>query len=102
MSYTKEMLNTLHTLYTGDNARLSVIAQEVGKSVPSVRAKLVQLGLYKKPATTAVKKSDGNKLLIAQKIVKLCGLADFHAEGLAKANKVPLEHILNKLKEEKE
>jgi dUTPase len=63
-NYTEEMVTQLHALYAEQgNAGMDAIAETMGKTVRSVRAKLVRDGVYVAPekGTTAVKKDGPSK-----------------------------------------
>lgn len=98
-NYSDKAIATMTAAYTGDNSKdaLGKIATAVGKTVPSVRAKLSQLGVYKPNEKAAPKVNGDNKQVLADKIGKLANLTNAEAEGLAKANKAPLERVLASL-----
>lgn len=96
-NYSDEALKTLEAGYTGTNnkAEVAALAAKLGKTVPSVRAKLAGMGLYKKEeaakgASTRTKKVDTVESL--SKFVPNLTPAD--CEGLEKATAAPLEKIL--------
>jgi len=77
------------------NSGLDEIAKEFGKSVPSVRAKLVREGVYVKPeaAKTGTKRNDGpsKKELLA----KLSGITGSKHEGLDAATKGAIQELID-------
>ena len=99
-NYTQEQIATITAAYTGDNSKeaLATIAASVGKTVPSVRAKLSSLGVYKvaeKPKTASTRV---NKTAIVEMIGNTgIDFTEAEVEGLAKANKSALEKVLAKL-----
>lgn len=101
----KAVLEHMKEEYVGaeDNeaARASVVemlAEELGKSIPSVRGKLGSMGVYK-PKVIAKKGSHVTKQALAEKIADTMlaeygiTVAEGEVESLAKANKT----VLNKL-----
>lgn len=100
-NYTAQEIATLTGDYTGQNnaTEVAAIAKKLNRTEASVRSKLVQLQVYKKAPATAKKSSAGvQKLDIAQNICNMVGISpDVFGEGLAKANKEPLDRILNTL-----
>ena len=105
ITYTASQITAMNNLYTGTNnlVEIPAIAEEMNKTVASVRAKLVQLGVYKKAPTAKATKTGEkvDKLAISNEILELVNLSpDVYAEGLSKATKAPLERILGILKEQ--
>lgn len=96
-NFSADQIATLKAGYTGDNSviALTLLAESVGKTVPSIRAKMSAEGFYKpneKAASTStrVKKSD-----TVERISKLVGgLSDADMEGLAKSTANPLARVL--------
>jgi hypothetical protein len=98
-NYSDADLLVMRETYTGvDNkAEVAEIATALGKTVPSVRAKLSNLGLYKvadKPKTGA---KGSTKTVIAEAIAKEAGLSEAEVEGLTKSTKGALEKVLARL-----
>lgn len=100
VNYNEAEIAVLHSDYTGaDNAtEVAAIAEKLGKTPASVRAKLANLGIYKK----AEEVSDGDgeritKMVIAEAIGQRIGLLEAEVEGLAKAPKAALSKVLAKL-----
>ena len=101
VSWTNEMVATLTEAYTGDNSQLQTIADQFNKSVPMVRSKLVNLGLYKVAAKKTVGSKGGaavRKLALVQRISERLGTAEL--TSLEKGSKADLELLLNALSED--
>lgn len=100
-NYSAQEINVLNADYTGQNNAIEVaaIAKKLNRTEASIRSKLVQLKLYVKAPVVAKKsESGGQKLDIAQNICNMVGISpDVFGEGLAKANKEPLDRILTTL-----
>lgn len=99
-NYTAEQITYMTETYTGkDNkSEVAAIAETVGKSQASVRAKLANLGLYVKAEATATAKGNGiTKATIAEAIATEAGLSEAEVEGLTKATKSALEKVLARL-----
>ena len=81
--------------YNGDNSELKTIAAELGKTIPAVRAKLVNLKVYQKPE--AVAKVGGassvRKAHLVRDIAKLVAMESDDLESLEKATKPTLEAL---------
>ena len=100
-NYSAQEINVLNADYTGQNnaTEVAAIAKKLNRTEASIRSKLVQLKLYVKAPVVAKKsESGGQKLDIAQNICNMVGISpDVFGEGLAKANKEPLDRILTTL-----
>jgi hypothetical protein len=99
VNYTATDIETMGALYTGKNNKADVdaIAAKIGKSPASVRAKLANLGLYKKAEAVTGKKGGVKKEEIAAKIAPVVGLNEAETEALAKTTIPVLTKILAKL-----
>jgi hypothetical protein len=100
VNYSEKDLDILRAEYTGaDNSvEVPAIAEKLGKTPASVRAKLANLGIYKKAEESA--DGDGEritKMVIAEAIGQRIGLLEAEVEGLAKAPKAALSKVLAKL-----
>lgn len=74
------------------------IAQELGKSVRSIVAKLSREGVYqKKTYTTKTGDTPVSKEDLADKIASLVGLSEPETDSLTKCNKTALQKILEKV-----
>ena len=85
-NYTAEQIITITEAYKkGDS--LEVIAASVGKSVPSIRAKLAQLKVYVSKAKSEAKPSEkgGNKEALASLLSQLVGVDLLNIEAASKA-----------------
>ena len=94
-AWTNEMVATLTEAYTGDNSQLQTIADQFNKSVPMVRSKLVNLGVYK--ANT--KRSVGNassirKMSLVRSAEAMLSLAEGSLDSFEKGSKAELT-VLN-------
>jgi hypothetical protein len=90
-AWSESLSASLLEMYTGDNSELGEIGKRLGKSVPSVRAKLVNLGAYRKAVTAGgfAGASTVRKITIVRNIsaeIKCCELS-----SLVKASKADLE-----------
>lgn len=94
-NYSDEDIAVLRTGYTGeDNAKeVAALAVKVGKTPASVRAKLAQLGIYRK-AEDAGKPKGRTKADLVNEIADKIGIPEHDRDGLAKATVRPLEAIL--------
>ena len=94
VNYTSEMVSTAVTMYqAGGNASLDSIATEIGRTVRSVRAKLVREGVY----VADVKPEAAPRDLGPTKKELLNSLEDkvnFDVTGLSGATKEAIGHIL--------
>ena len=80
----------------GDKDLMTNFAKELGVSVGSVRAKLVQLGLYRK-YETAKKGPAKTKAHVAEEIAKVVGLEADALDSLAHAKRDQLDKLLEAL-----
>jgi hypothetical protein len=74
------------------------LAEQFGKTVKSVVAKISRMGMYQKKVYTtktgeAVEKKDS----LADKLAEIVGLTEAEADSLTKANKTALAKIIAKL-----
>ena len=101
-TYTEDQVSKMVSDYTAvetDEARAEVVdtlAQEFGKSVASIRSKLVREGVYVKKARTT---KDGSAVVskadLVQQIADAIGEDVEVIESLEKATKVTLNKILS-------
>ena len=95
-NYTEAQTEQLHNLYAElGSANLDSIAEQLGKSVRSVRAKLVRDGLYQSPEKTATAKATGPS---KKEILRNFETAGFDPTGLEGATKEALVRILNHIR----
>lgn len=102
VNYTQEDTNKLIALYDElGNDKMDEIAKEMGKSIPSVRSKLVREGVYvPQDKTVKAKKIDGpsKKDLLAE----LRALTGGEHDGLMGATKAAIQEIIDLLPKEEE
>lgn len=92
VNYTEAQVAQLHDLYAQFGSEgLDRIAESLGKSVRSVRAKLVRDGLYVAPTKTAVSKVNGPS---KKEILREFEAVSFDASGLEGATKEALQRVL--------
>lgn len=108
-NYTAEEVITLRTTYAqgkNDEQRkraVTSLAEELGRSEASIRAKLVNLGIYQKAERKAKDGSDiERKGDIVNDIAELCGESAELFDSLEKANKVVLKALRDALQGEAE
>lgn len=95
-NYTEAQVEQLHSLYAElGSAGLESIAENLGKTVRSVRAKLVRDGLYVAPEKSATAKSTGPS---KKEILRNFETAGFDPTGLEGATKEALVRILNHIR----
>jgi hypothetical protein len=95
-NYTEAQVEQLHNLYAElGSANLDKIAETLGKTVRSVRAKLVRDGLYVSPEKTATAKSTGAS---KKEILRDFETVGFDPTGLEGATKEALVRILNHIR----
>lgn len=95
-AYTPEMVETMKAEYMAASTAETVkaLAEKFGKSVPQIRAKLVNLGIYKaKEYVTKTGEKPAKKDETADAIGRVLGLSDGETDSLAKANKTALLKI---------
>lgn len=100
-AYTVEQTSALVEAYKAAPTAETVaaFAEQFGKSIKSVVAKLSREGVYqKKEYTTKAGARPIKKDSLADVIGNACGLSDAEADSLAKANKTALVKIANMLK----
>jgi hypothetical protein len=95
-NYTEAQVEQLHNLYAElGSANLEKIAETLGKTVRSVRAKLVRDGLYVSPEKTATAKSTGAS---KKEILREFENTGFDPAGLEGATKEALVRVLNHIR----
>ena len=101
-NYTEEMVARLHEVYDGNadvedrDAQVAQLAEELGKSAASIRAKLTREGVYVPKGTSTGKASIKKADLVAEIASKLGVLEDV-VGSLEKATKKSLQLISNAL-----
>jgi hypothetical protein len=97
VNYTPEMTAALVKDYTA-GVSVQTIADNVGRSVRSVVAKLSREGVYKaKEYVSKTGEKPVKKDTFADDIASLIGLTESEAESLTKANKTALKKILDRM-----
>ena len=102
VNYTAEQTTAIVSRYTAapTDETVKALADEFGKTVRSIVAKLAREKVYQKKVYTnkngepAVKKNEH-----ADAIGKMLGLSDGDTDSLAKANKLALSRIVEALKQ---
>ena len=106
VNYTDEMVARLHDVYDGEapvaerDAQVQELADELGKSPASIRAKLTREGIYvpkgnvTKAGAPVIKKAD-----IVNHIADRLGVNAEVVESLEKATKVALQKVADALDE---
>lgn len=96
-NYTVEQTQKIVVDYL-QGVSVEAIAENVGKSVRSVVAKLSREGVYKKKEyVTKNGESVVSKEELCDKIGALCGLSEGEIDSLTKANKTALQKVLQKV-----
>jgi hypothetical protein len=95
-NYTEAQVEQLHNLYAElGSANLQSIAEALGKTVRSVRAKLVRDGLYVAPEKTTTARSTGAS---KKEILREFESTGFDPAGLEGATKEALVRVLNHIR----
>ena len=101
VNYTPEQEATISAMAgTGKltSADAEKLAEQFGKTVKSVTAKLSRMGVYqKKEYKTKTGEVVAKKDSLADKLAEICGLTEAEATSLEKANKTCLAKIIAKL-----
>ena len=103
-AYSEEMVTAMKAAYTANATAETVaaLAEQYGKTVAQVRAKLVSLGIYKaKEYVTKAGVKPEKKDTTAEAIGKVLRLSDGEVDSLTKANKTALQKIWKALAESK-
>lgn len=103
-NYTDEMVSVMRSVYTAattDEERASAVktlADDLGKSVASIRAKLTREKIYQKPERLA---KDGSEVITKEefvtRITNVIPISEGDSVSLSKANKGALAAIANAL-----
>lgn len=103
VNYTEEMVARLHEVYDGEASdevrreQIAALADEVGKSAASVRAKLTSEGIYVPYAKASKTAAAPRKADIVKAIAEKMNANEEVIESLEKATKVALTKVLNAL-----
>ena len=94
VNYTDEMVATATEMYTElGNDGMDAIAEAIGRSVRSVRSKLVREGVYVAPEKPEPKPKDEGPTK-GEMLTELAGLVDFSVDGLAGATKAAIANVI--------
>lgn len=99
VNYTEAQVEALKAGYTGsDNtSEVAALAEALGKTPASVRAKLSSLGIYRTAEKAEKSEDKVTKRVLAEQIAEKAGLAEHEVDGLEKATKSALEKVLARL-----
>ncbi len=94
-NYTDEMVETMHELYTAEPTRETVeqLAEDFGKSVRSIIAKLSREGIY--VSQPRVTKTGEPVVRKAELVAQIEEHFDIEVPSLVKASKADLQELLN-------
>ena len=104
VNYTDEMVARLHEVYDGDaaeevrDAQVAQLADELGKSPASIRAKLTREGLYVPKAKAPAGKASVTKAQLVTAIAAEMNVDEDVIGSLEKATKVALGKVLAALR----
>lgn len=98
-NYSEAQIAELKSGYTGsDNvAEVAALAEKLGKTPASVRAKLSSMGLYKTAEKADSETDRVTKRVLVEKVGEIVGLSEAEVDGLEKATKSALEKVLARL-----
>jgi len=95
-NYTEEQVTQLHDMYAEMGSEgLDTIAEAIGKTVRSVRAKLVRDGLYVAPTKASSLKANGPS---KKDILREFDTVGFDPTGLEGATKEALVRVLDQIR----
>jgi len=104
VTYTDEMVARLHEVYDGDaaeevrDAQVAQLADELGKSPASIRAKLTREGIYVPKAKAPAGKASVTKAQLVTAIAAEMNVDEDVVGSLEKATKVALGKVLAALR----
>ena len=94
VNYTEEMISTATTMYADlGNEGIEAIAEAIGRSVRSVRSKLVREGVYVAPVKPAAKPKDEGPTK-KEMLNTLETIAPFGVDGLVGATKPAIAALI--------
>ena len=98
-NYSEKAVETLKTYNSeaGNKAEVTRLAQAVGKSEASVRAKLSSMGLYVKEAKVTTVATASKEVLAANIANRVEGMTEAETEALRSTTKVVLQRVLTQL-----
>ena len=97
-AYSEDQEMLLRQLYLDEKVSLEKIAEILGKSIPSIRSKLVREGVYKKVNYIKEKKTGPGIKQLVRDIEDITGL---HFDALSRANKSDLLRLIEWMKDKK-
>jgi hypothetical protein len=103
VNYTEEMVARLHAVYDGEadeatrDEQVAALAEELGKSAASIRAKLTREGVYVPKAKAPAGKASVLKADLIAEIASKLGVAEDVVGSLEKATKNALNLVNNAL-----
>ena len=103
VNYTDEMVARLHEVYDGEadetvrDEQVAALAQELGKSPASIRAKLANVGIYVPKAKVPAGKNSVRKAELVTKIADKLEMDADAAGSLEKVTKAVLTRLVAKL-----
>ena len=94
-NYTDEMVETMHELYTAEPTRETVeqLAEDFGKSVRSIIAKLSREGIY--VSQPRVTKTGEPVVRKAELVAQIEDRFEIEVPSLVKASKADLQELIN-------
>jgi hypothetical protein len=103
VNYTDEMTARLHAVYDAEDSeearevQIAQLADELDRSVPSIRAKLTREGVYVPKAKAPAGKNTVRKAQIVAAIAEKLGVDEDIVGSLEKATKNTLVRVFNAL-----
>jgi len=103
VNYTEEMTARLHEVYDGEadvetrDAQVAQLAEELGRSAASIRAKLTREGIYVPKGEAAKGKASVRKADLVSMIANKLSVDEDVVGSLEKATKKSLELVLEAL-----
>ena len=103
VNYTDEMVARLHEVYDGEadvearDAQVAQLAEELGKSAASIRAKLTREGIYVAKNSVPKGKTSVTKADLIAEIASKLNRDEDVVGSLEKANKNVLQYIVDAL-----
>ena len=96
-NYTDEMVETMHELYTAEPTRETVeqLAEDFGKSVRSIIAKLSREGIY--VSQPRVTKTGEPVVRKAELVAQIEEHLDIEVPSFVKASKADLQELINQI-----
>ncbi len=96
-NYTDEMVETMHELYTAEPTRETVeqLAEDFGKSVRSIIAKLSREGIY--VSQPRVTKTGEPVVRKAELVAQIEEHFDIEVPSFVKASKADLQELINQI-----